>query len=233
MKIINNIFVFFIISLSFYCIRIYGTEFIIKNNLYDDKYFDSFETIGNNFYEEELVFKFEESYYDFSNLKKINFEFKFNKETKNIYFIGNKNGTIFDFKSGKGGSFFINGINANSIKIENIIFNNYNQRGQNHMYLFAINVIYDTTVYINNCTFQNNDFELIGINTWSNKIKESEPRIIINNCNFYKNSVQLFYTYNTGYSYKLIKFSNCKFIDNGGLFNSFMFEYIFENCNKI
>jgi len=185
MKIIKNIFDIFIILLSICYVTINANEIIIKNKLNREnkEYFESIAQLVQIRHYEEFVFKFEEDYYDFSDWPSVNLVLKFNEEAKHISFIGNKNGTVFDFKRSQSGSFFIQTPGALSIKMENITFRNFDLTGQMLLYLIVFFPGENTYLNINNCTFENNYYALFSIVSQA-LTKEKESLITISNCNF-------------------------------------------------
>ncbi|ORX50769.1 hypothetical protein BCR36DRAFT_397449 [Piromyces finnis] len=145
----------------------------------------------------------------------------------NITFIGNTNGTIFDFgKVPRGRLIFSYPSRGYTVKIENIIFENYSSTGLYDVEMMIINVYSDNYYFIlNNCTFQNNYYRVIRIDTAINKWTHTHPSVIINNCNFYNNieGVLKEIRYVINYSEDLyktlyIQINNSTFINNKGLF---------------
>eukprot|EP00833_Pecoramyces_ruminatium_P013753 jgi/Orpsp1_1/1187785/evm.model.d7180000060165.1 len=148
------IFIFF--SLLFYN-TVYSKEFYIKN---DNDFKDLTHIINDNQNDNELIIHLIDNYYDMSVLP---YTIDMSIIT-NISFIGNKNGTIFDYKRDKKGRMIFNIINnkGETIKFENIIFENFNPDGVYEIEILLINAISDNYFFIvNNCTFQNNDYRIL------------------------------------------------------------------------
>jgi len=125
----NIIYQFFYIWILFCKIdTINGKDYIIKNND-EDLYnlvnlLDNINSLDDN---ETLELKFVDSIYD---IDKFNLsDFLFINVCRNITFIGNSNGTIFDFSKRKQSAFHLEKETNNEIysfiKFENIIFENH------------------------------------------------------------------------------------------------------------
>ncbi|OUM68730.1 hypothetical protein PIROE2DRAFT_3415 [Piromyces sp. E2] len=176
----------------------------MMNKTFNNYYLENIIKESQN--EGELILKFENASY---NMKDLEYATEFNVET-NITFSGNKDGTIFDYNNFKRGKFYIsfstknNNNNKIIVKFENIIFRNYsggdNYRTKDlYMILITLKIRIDINIVFENCTFSNNSQDLINFN------------------NFNVSKVYV------------IKFEECKFIDNRGLFYSKHIHFIFES----
>jgi len=135
---------------------------------------------------DELEFNFVDSYYDMTLLDYAQL-FTINR---NLTFMGNENGTVFDFKNKSKGIFRLN-YNLSveqlyTVTFENIIFKNYDPQGQ---YIFAVEVTiaFDkikSHVEFNNCTFEDNDAEIVLHKTVCSTQIQQIPQIEFNKCNF-------------------------------------------------
>ncbi|OUM70284.1 hypothetical protein PIROE2DRAFT_1708 [Piromyces sp. E2] len=147
---------------------------------------------------------------------------------KNIFFIGNESGTIFDYKNQNMGILFFSLFENENITLgfENISFenfqikefrnNNANEIISIHPYITYFHVIF------NRCSFKNNystAFSLITKNSKS-KINIDEPTIKFQDCGFYDNPGDI-----------SINFNNTTFVSNSGLIFSHYSNIIFDTCN--
>jgi len=176
--VIQNYFFSLVILFIFYTNNnVFGKELIIKN---DDDIFNYFYESIQNISDNEIIIKLVDNYYDMSLLSVFIIDMSV---YSNISFIGNANGTVFDYNEDKKGSFKVFITKNFSLKFENIIFENFNTKGYNDLY----NILLDTSsdkfnVEFNNCTFRNNKEQLIGIaSTYTNKV---DSQIIFHQCNF-------------------------------------------------
>jgi len=132
---------------------------------------------------DEVIIYFDKDYYDFTKQYDINFQI-----STNVTIIGmGVNGTIFDFKDNKKGTFKIEFERENnySITFKNLIFQNSNNLGEDKLSLFLItgNKLYNR-VYFQDCIFRNNEIALIKLQR--DMICSGNKFIIvsINNCQF-------------------------------------------------
>jgi len=179
-----NIITFYLNVIIFlFCIKIcYGKEIIIKN---EDDLFYKFSNIVINYEgNEELILKFPDKKYD---MLELDFSLELPVKT-NITFIGTEKTTIFDFGNEIKGSFkiFKSVEKSYFVKFENIIFQNYSKDSyENKVSIFHLESTYNNMfITFNNCTFRNNNYEIITIDVLCSKNDVFEPNLIINNCQF-------------------------------------------------
>ncbi|OUM67173.1 hypothetical protein PIROE2DRAFT_5440 [Piromyces sp. E2] len=111
--------------------------------------------------EESLVLKFNEKYYDVSDLPKIRSDITV---TSNVTFSGNLDGTVFDFKNKKDKFMvfsFLKNNSGNKVKFENIIFKNFGGDEDDSSNMIYINFESDENyLEFENCTFIDNDLTI-------------------------------------------------------------------------
>lgn len=135
----------------------------------------------------DLILYFVQEYYDMTVISDYNLDTYVNT---NISFIGNKNGTTFDFKNKyKSAIYFIFNDERKKyeIKMENIIFDNYEYQGGYTNCVRCITLsskIKDFSFILNNCTFKNGMTSYISIQYDFNVEGSSEPQVQFNNCTF-------------------------------------------------
>jgi len=177
--VIQNYFLLNFFLILFIVKNVFGKEHIIKNDDFPD-YDSKIGIYFQNIPEKEIALNFTEDYYDMTLLSVYTIDINL---YSNITFIGNENGTIFDYKEGRKGVFGIYINKENYLKFENIIFENFSTNGQNNLLLFYIETYADKyNIEFNNCTFRNNKDQLISIISKFNSNMES--RITMNNCSF-------------------------------------------------
>ena len=179
-KIEYFLFIWFIILNTFNIYFVSATKvFSLKN---DDYYFYNLDILINNNQDDDLIINFVDDYYDMSLAEPFNFGITVNH---NIALIGNKNGTIFDYNNqGRKGPFKVS-IFSDSLTFENITFTNFDQLSDNNVYMIAISAQTEQFhIYINNCSFIENNYDLMVFNFNSKRIIEVDPQIQINNTNF-------------------------------------------------
>ncbi|KAG4092818.1 hypothetical protein H8356DRAFT_950126 [Neocallimastix lanati (nom. inval.)] len=171
---------------------IFTKEFIVSNNSNDIN--NIWTIIKNNQVEnKELIFRFNEDYYDMSLNKEYTNELNV---ISNVSFIGNINGTIFDYNRLRKGTiyFILNEFKRVAIKIENIIFQNFYIGDYYAAGVFLI-ASYSNhnnfNIIFNNCTFRNNDQLLLSLTMFCDYRTTENPTYIFNNCNFYNNTRKL------------------------------------------
>lgn len=164
-------------------IMVDAKEFIIHNNDYS---FTNINYIVNNYQDDnELILNFVDTYYDMRSLNIYSVEVNVNT---NILFIGNKNGTKFDYNNDRLGRFIFIFNNKNlSVNIENIIFENFDTNGVD---LIGVQILLINTYkcnfhfIMNNCVFENNKYRLIDLVTTCTNENQLEPQILFKNINF-------------------------------------------------
>ncbi|ORX56012.1 hypothetical protein BCR36DRAFT_175691 [Piromyces finnis] len=158
----------------------------------------------------------------------------------NISLIGNKNGTIFDYKNNYKGAMFFNFIEDKTqykLEMKNLIFKNYEYHGRFQSGVRCISILSifkDFHISINNCTFINGKSPYISlINDFFIKETVTEPQMKFNNCNFFNNKGRIMevhhkeeYKYSSIYNNSIIKFNECNFTDNSGLIYSHNSKFI-------
>jgi len=164
---------------------IFTKEFIVNNN------FNGINNIwtiikNNQFENEDLMFIFNEDYYDMSLNKEFTNEFNI---ISNISFIGKINGTIFDYNRFKKGTihFMLNEFKRITIKFENIIFQNFyiEDYYSSEVFLIYLKSNHNNfNIIFNNCSFINNDQSLLSLNMECVYRTTENPTYIFNNCNF-------------------------------------------------
>jgi len=130
------------------------------------------------------MLKFFDDYYDFSF---VNDQVKF-EVLSNITFIGNKEGTIFDYTYIKNVNIIIQFLisNGNTVKFENITFQNYHQ-DVNRIGIMLLTVSSKTDNFLvkfENCNFLNNSYPLMQLDVSYNKETNKEAYYVVDNCNF-------------------------------------------------
>jgi len=182
----SNIYKYIVyILLSILC-KINAKEVIIES-----KDINNIENVINieSQKEENLILKFNEKYYDMSNLpsKGINLFI-----TSNITFSGYSEEIIFDFKNENNGIMNITYLenkwnNTNIVKFENIIFKNFGQECKEKKYMFIIDSDTDMNyLKFENCTFIDNKHTLFKLNVsnYDDTFLNSDYFITFDNCVF-------------------------------------------------
>ncbi|OUM69524.1 hypothetical protein PIROE2DRAFT_2622 [Piromyces sp. E2] len=207
--------------------------FKIKN---DEDYYQKIIDIVNNYqYENELILYFDDDYYILSN-----FEYRVDIIIlSNISFIGNKNGTIFDYGNDRRGEFYFTFIEekGHKVKFENIIFSNYittNTVYYGYPVIYIYSKSYLFFVEINNCTFQYCTHNLIyfDYDVIFNKQPVTNEILTITNSKFYNNTERILSVINHSDKKESvkIKMKGCTFYNNRGLFFGHFVKMIIENC---
>lgn len=167
------------IFLLLYCSWTNAKYYTIRNN---DDNFINLDTFLKNIQNDDIILNFEDSYYDMTILSTYSVEVTLNV---NLSIIGNKNGTVFDYKNGRRGPMIFNILTSKkeTIKIENIIFKNFSS--ENNIYTLKVGGITDNfEVYINNCDIINNNYRFLNIDITCTYQNQIEPQFVISNCNF-------------------------------------------------
>jgi len=178
----NEYIIFIILLLCNICIC--GKSINIKS---DDGNFENLvKTINDYQSENELILNFEDRLYDMTKILSNDISL-----TGNIIFNGKnkKDGVIFDYGNDTKGrfSFFLSRNKNLIIKFENIIFrNNYRPPFyENNQIIFVRAEKDHFSLQFVNCTFQNNNNDLIRLEiTYKNQLNYEEPELYIENCNF-------------------------------------------------
>ncbi|ORX49040.1 hypothetical protein BCR36DRAFT_413035 [Piromyces finnis] len=217
-----------------YILHVSTKEIKIKNN---SNFYELEKIINENQGDSnELVLYFVDDYYDMS--KYPNFDISV-VVLSNITFLGNNNGTVFDYKWDKKGPFSIGFYNVSGkiVKFENLIIKNFYPKGQNNKFMTRFSAKNDNfQVVYNNCTFTDNKYSLITVTFPSDEKTQEEPQLTMINCKFYNNSDRIISTYHIHesrepdlYKCSTIKIINCIFINNNYIFLSNLSHFIFEN----
>jgi len=178
------------ILLALCLFKINAIEIIFKYDL--DLFKDLAKLINHNQNDNELRIRFVDPIYYLNN-KDIPFDYDLTI-TSNITFIGNENGTIFDFQNDVRGKMkFLYNIKNNSnykntVKVENIHFINY---GDTEYLLSGVGLLKVSTTVDNfqcifkNCIFENSRQALIYIrNDYCYKPIPEESIVLFENCFF-------------------------------------------------
>ncbi|OUM70114.1 hypothetical protein PIROE2DRAFT_1795 [Piromyces sp. E2] len=148
----------------------------------------------------------------------------------NVSFIGNENGTVIDYNYGRRGSFVVSYSRNkwDKITFKNIIFEHYSTNGVDYPGIQIISVSSNANniqTYLENCTFRDNQYRLLSFQLTSYEIISDKPQVVLNNCVFENNSQRLIsishkydYALDEAKKYFKLKFINCKYINNKGLF---------------
>jgi len=180
------LYIYCIITLLF--ISVNSKEISIRNN--DNNFKNLNSVLNNNQYDKELKLNFVDSYY---NMTFLGYVTDLNVST-NLYFIGNQNGTTFDYCNSKLGVLHIRMNNNNNnnnnkettIIFKNIIFENFNDRDNLYtQHLRIMDIFQEPKKYIifENCTFQNNKQDLLSFHAANTKVLD-DFYIQFNNCSF-------------------------------------------------
>jgi len=165
--------------------KVKSLELIIRNN---DPIFPNLnEVLDYNQNNNELILRFVDDYYDLTKLLHYSIDVSV---TTNITLIGCEKKTIFDYKNNKKGVllFTLTGFKKDSVRIENIIFENYYtfDVGYNEINLFYLKAVYNTFYFhIKNCIFRNNIHTIGQIEVENHNLKYiKSPQVVIENCEF-------------------------------------------------
>ncbi|ORX45341.1 hypothetical protein BCR36DRAFT_358228, partial [Piromyces finnis] len=228
-------FLYYTIFITIYYLKSFSKEIYISFN---DENFNNLKDIinDNQVSNEGLVLYFNDSYYDMTNLP-YTIDITVNS---NISFIGNKNGTVFDYKGDKKGRLIFNYFDnkERKIKIENISFENFNNFGIIDIEMIILNTKSDNIfLTFDDCIVRNNNYRFLRIDYACNMPSHSEPSIIFNNCEFLNNSLGIMkLVHSFGYrNNKLNKcmpvvINNSSFINNNGLFIPTFSKITINNC---
>jgi len=178
-KIINILILLIInyyISLTFNNVK--AKEITIKN---DENFHNLNNILRENINEDDhLILNFVDSYYNMELLNDYGIDITV---LSNISFIGNKNGTIFDYRNNYKGAFKIILNKESIIKVENIIFENFNTQGFVHA--MKLDIFFPNfKIIISQCTFRYNHHAFFAINFEYPQLFHSENNINFNDCNF-------------------------------------------------
>jgi len=225
----------FVLSL-FGILKVYSKEITIKYN--DNNWKKLKSVIKDNQNDNELILRFVDNYYlfvfdDLESSMEISIY-------SNIKFIGNNNGTVFDFDNNFQA--FKTEFSRNKgdiLKYENIVFKNFKY----HTLSEGIGIMYlssksdNFTLAFENCTFQDNYNSLLYLDVNNQKVSKNDYSVIINNCKFYNNHERIivsnYILKDATESYKnhfKIKITNSKFFNNNVLFYAIHGQFDFENC---
>ncbi|OUM68069.1 hypothetical protein PIROE2DRAFT_4353 [Piromyces sp. E2] len=230
---IINILILLINSYCFFPLIFINTnakEVIIKN---DDNFPYLFDILNDYQIENELILNFVDTYYNMELLNVYTLDVTM---ISNISLIGNINGTIFDYGKKYKGTFQIIINKENTLKIQNIIFENFYT--QDVVHCIKINAkVPNFKIIISNCTLRNNDHSFFAFDLDYPQQVENDFHILFSNCNFYKNIGRIIethhheeYKYVDIYNSAVLKLNHCNFTDNHGVLYSHNSKFIVENC---
>jgi len=157
---------------------LYGKSITITNK--DEKFLNIQDIINNN-QDEELILNFSDCYYNMDELI-----FSNNVSTlTNITFIGNNNGTVFDYNEDIRGTFMFKFNNSKKkyVTYKNIIFKNFTGT-KSGISIVRADLSNNDFLIFENCTFQNNALDSINVFMSCTQPSHNEPNFIFNNCNF-------------------------------------------------
>ncbi|OUM65922.1 hypothetical protein PIROE2DRAFT_6993 [Piromyces sp. E2] len=191
-------------------------DIIIHNN---DSNFLNIENVVKSQNDKEITLRFVDDYYDMSLL---DFSIPI-LVTSNFIFLGNENGTIFDYK------------------------NNFRERSGIQAF-YIKSYTRDFQMIITNCIFRNHKYSLFQFDVFyesqnNNNNKQVLPQIVIENCDFYNNIYKMiaithnsseFRLISTNYLDLILNFNNCRFVDSyftGTVKNAFYNDIIFYSTN--
>ncbi|OUM66935.1 hypothetical protein PIROE2DRAFT_5795 [Piromyces sp. E2] len=173
-----HVILFFFIDITF------EKEITIKNH--DENWNNLKNVINDNQNDEELILRFVDNYYTvyydniFSSIELM--------ITGNVSFIGNENGTVFDFLDniiGYNIQYLRN--KGDVVKFEKIIFKN-SLVGFSTKYSIPLFAIRASTDYFNlifsNCTFEDNKAPIMSVDITTSKSTASTYSVQINDCFF-------------------------------------------------
>ncbi|ORY85198.1 hypothetical protein LY90DRAFT_663470 [Neocallimastix californiae] len=217
--------------------KVKSLELIIRNN---DPIFPNLnEVLDYNQNNNELILRFVDDYYDLTKLLHYSIDVSV---TTNITLIGCEKKTIFDYKNNKKGVllFTLTGFKKDSVRIENIIFENYYtfDVGYNEINLFYLKAVYNTFYFhIKNCIFRNNIHTIGQIEVENHNLKYiKSPQVVIENCEFYNNKERILKIRHNNqnsepspYQNLSIRISNCTFINNRSLIHSNNAKILIDN----
>ena len=163
--------------------KVYSKKISIK---YQDNNWNSLRSvINNNQNDGELILRFVDNYYHlkFENVNSL-MDISVNA---NIKFIGNENGTIFDYDY-ENHSFDLafDRVKEYTVSFENIIFQNFKHTSLGEG--VAVLLVQSQSNYFNlvleNCTFRDNLNSVLYFDVFNKKEAKDDYSILINNCRF-------------------------------------------------
>jgi len=176
-----NLIKYLSVLFPFFILNSYSKEITISN---DDNFKNFKDIINNNQNDKELIINLEDPYY---NMTINNYVLEIVVIT-NLSFIGNENGTIFDYNNTRLGTMHFSVPNPITLKFKNIIFENFSY--PNNVYtndVRAIEIFVDSNKYyaiFENCTFRNNKQDILQYQINYLKKANDDFNIQFNNCNF-------------------------------------------------
>lgn len=177
-----NIFFIIIYAFFIYIKNGYTKEFNIKNG--EPNFINLNTLVNSNQDKNELIINFVDDYYD---MTKLSYTIDFVVDS-NITFRGKKDGTtIFNYGNFKRGRFVfaIPNNSGNVIKIENIIFEEFDSKGEIGLDILLFMPSTDNYyAYINNCIFRNNNYRIMRIELNYDKPSHEDPSVVFKNCDF-------------------------------------------------
>jgi len=180
----NFQFILYIVYAILIIIVSYGKRITIKSSDFGWKY-DLGSIINRDQGEGELTVYFPDEEY---NMSVLNFDTIIVNVEKKVTFLGNENGTIFNYKYDRRGPFSVSiSKKAELFKMENIIFEKYkNDRASDGVQIMFLHTYSDDFQFlVKNCTFRDNDFKLFRIDVQVTKnYKNNWPYILFDHCKF-------------------------------------------------
>ncbi|ORX46842.1 hypothetical protein BCR36DRAFT_356203 [Piromyces finnis] len=209
----------------------YRKELYVKFN---DTIFNNLQHFVNDCQNyNELYLYFTDDYYDMSILP-YDVEITVSWD---IYFIGNKNGTVFNYKRDRYGKMIFTYplSKGYKVKFENIILEDYYNKLRGNR---LINVVSNSNNYyfeMYKCIFRDISSPIFRINVNSNHQESFNTKVYINDCSFINNTGGIFDIENFEYQIfdinnsLLVHINNCRLIGNNGIFISKNAHVIIEN----
>ncbi|ORX45745.1 hypothetical protein BCR36DRAFT_357819 [Piromyces finnis] len=222
--------IFYILCIIYIVFHINAKEIVVRNK--DENFKNLQKVVNNNQNDKELIVRFIDPEYDMYDEEYMQFDCEFTILT-NVTFIGNTNGTVFNYKGDKRGRMkfiFINSTNyRNKVIVKNIAFKDYEQSNYLVEGVGLHRIVTHTDNFqciFENCIFDNAKQALFFIrNDLCSKPLSEESYVLFNNCIFNNNYERVIKSevQNTNEMFDLqkclyININNSQFINNRGLF---------------
>jgi len=177
-------FILRIVYATLFIITSYGKQITIKSSDLGWEY-DLGSIINKDQGDGELIVYFPDNEY---NMGSLNFNGIIINVEKQVTFLGNDNGTIFNYNYNRSGTFSVSITNKDVLfKMENIIFEKYrNDRASDGVQIMFLRTYSDDFQFlVKNCTFRDNDYKLFRIDVRVTKnYKKNWPYILFDHCKF-------------------------------------------------